>query len=157
MMRLGTFVTRLAADRGGNFAIEFALALPVLLVMMIMLVDAGRYSIQKSAMLQGAREGAQYGSFAPSNTADIAATAQNATGLTGVTADSQVFCECTPGGTHVDCGLSCTGGGNPKKYVSVTTAKSFASALDGASLNFGSFGRWSVPATTTATVIMICP
>ena len=52
---------RLRADCLGNFMIEFALAMPILFLMLVGLLDLGRYSLQKSALLQGAREGAQYG------------------------------------------------------------------------------------------------
>ena len=52
---------RLRADRRGNFVIEFALALPILFLLLVGLLDLGRFSLEKSAMLQGAREGAQYG------------------------------------------------------------------------------------------------
>lgn len=44
----------LAADRCGNVMIEFALALPVLALLLVGLADLGSFSLQKSAMLQGA-------------------------------------------------------------------------------------------------------
>ena len=45
----------------GNVMLAFALALPVLMLLTVGLLDLGSYSLQKSAMLQGARAGAQYG------------------------------------------------------------------------------------------------
>jgi Flp pilus assembly protein TadG len=157
MKRLRSCLAKLSADRSGNLLLEFSLALPVLAAMVVMMVDAGRYSLQKSAMLQGAREGAQYGSYAPNSASEINATAQNATGLTGVTATSRVYCECTYGVALTDCSVSCTGGAVKKKYVEVTTTKDFSSAISGATKNFGKLGSWTVPSSTTATVTMICP
>ncbi len=93
------FLRRLAADRRGNLMIEFALVLPILALMLVGLLDLGRFSLDKSAMLQGAREGAQYGILAPDDSANINTTAQNATGLTGVTATNSVFCESAPAGS----------------------------------------------------------
>jgi len=154
--RAKTYLARLAADRGGNLLLEFAFALPVLTLLVLGLVDLGRFGVQKSAMLQGAREGAQYGSFQYSDTTAINTTAQNATGLTGVTATSSVFCECTSG-VSVGCGSTCTGGGPPKRYVTVQATKSFSSALGIATVNFGNFGSWTSPTTVSATVTMICP
>ena len=41
----------------GNVMLEFALALPILALLLVGLLDLGSYSLQKSAMLQGARAG----------------------------------------------------------------------------------------------------
>jgi Flp pilus assembly protein TadG len=156
LARTKAYLARLAADRGGNLVIEFALALPILSLLLVGLLDLGRYSLQKSALLQGAREGAQYGSFNPSDSSGTNTTAQNATGLSGATATSRVFCECTSGVT-VSCSSTCSGGALLKKYVTVTTTKSFSSVLSVTTLNFGSFGSWTPPTTSSATVTMICP
>jgi Flp pilus assembly protein TadG len=156
LVRAKTYLARLAAERGGNLVIEFALALPILSLLLFGLLDLGRYSIQKSALLQGAREGAQYGSFNPSDSTGINTTAQNATGLSGATATSSVFCECTSG-VSVSCSSTCSGGALLKKYVTVTTTKSFSSVLSVTTLSFGSFGSWTPPTTASATVTMICP
>ena len=77
--------------------LEFALALPILMLLTVGLLDLGSYSLQKSAMLQGARAGAQYGILDYSDAAKVNTTAQNATGLTGVTANTTWFCECVVG------------------------------------------------------------
>jgi Flp pilus assembly protein TadG len=155
-------LTGLHADRRGNFALEFALALPILFLLMVGLLDLGRYSLQKSALLQGAREGAQYGILAPTDTTNISTTAQNATGLSGVTASTDVFCECATG-VRLDvssCGTACAGGTMPKKYVKVTTNRAFTSVLVPASATFsvGSWiGNWTPPTSVSADVTMIVP
>lgn len=148
-----------AADRAGNIMIEFAISMPVVLLLVVGLLDLGRFGLQKSALLSGARAGAQYGitSVAASgDSASINSTAQSATGLTGVTATSSTFCECVSG-TAVGCGTTCTGGGQPKRYVTVNTTKSFSSVVSVTTLNLGSFGSWTPPTSVSASVTLIVP
>jgi Flp pilus assembly protein TadG len=154
---------RLAADRSGNMMIEFALALPVLALLIVGLVDLGSFSLQKSAMLQGAQAGAQYGIIAYSgnltSTAEVAnvnSTAQSATGLSGVIATNSVFCECVTG-TAVACTTTCGAGQTLKGYVTVNTTKSFSSALSVATHTFAGFISWTPPSTVSASVTMIVP
>ena len=88
---------RLGFDRRGNVMIEFALIMPVLFLLLVGMLDLGRYGLQKSSMLQGARAGGQYALVAANDSTNINATARDATGLTGVTATSVKFCECILG------------------------------------------------------------
>ena len=144
------------ADRRGNLIIEMAFALPLILLLLIGLLDLGRLGLQKSAMLQGARAGAQYGMTAPDEIDNINSTAQSATGLTGVTATTTPFCECVSG-TVVDCGTTCTGGQTKKKYITVSTTRSFSSVLGRATINLGSYAIWTPPTSVSASVTMIVP
>jgi Flp pilus assembly protein TadG len=147
------------ADSSGNVMIEFALASPILVLLMVSMLDVGRYSLQKSAMLEGARAGAQYGMSSVSasgESTNINTTAQTATGLSGVTATNTVFCECVSG-TTVACSTTCTGGNTLKRYITVNTTKSFSSVLSGSSINFGAFGSWTPPTSISASVTMIVP
>ncbi len=141
---------------GGNVMLEFALVLPMLCLMLFGMLDLGRYALQKSAMLQGAREGAQYGMLAPLDSANINTTAQNATGLTGVTATNTVFYECTAG-VGVPSGTVCSGGKRPKQYVTVIVNKAFTSVVGPAGVNFGSMGSFVAPTSLSASVTMIVP
>jgi len=143
-------------DRRGNVLIEFALALPVLFLLLVGMLDLGRYSLQKSAMLQGAQAGAQYGIVAYTESSNINSTASGATGLTGVTATNNVFCECASG-TTVSCSTTCGTGQTLKRYVSVTTTKSFSTVMSSASLTLSGIGTWTPPTTVSATVTMIVP
>src|SRR5689334_7351372 len=110
-------------DDAGNITLEFALALPVLCLMLDGMIDLGRYALQRSALLEGARQGAQYGTVAYSGatassstqSAYINTTAQNATGLPNVTATNTFFCECVSG-TSVACTSTCSTG-TLKRYV----------------------------------------
>jgi Flp pilus assembly protein TadG len=155
---------RLAGDRRGNVMIEFALGLPILFLLLVGLLDLGRFSLEKSAILQGAREGAQYGIIAPTDSGNINATAQNATGRTDVTATNTVFCECSSApGTTVLCTATCTGTAVLKKYVTVTTTAPFSSVLGPATTTFGMngpngwAGSWTPPTSASASVTLIVP
>ncbi len=150
------FGGRLRRHDGGNVMIEFALILPVLCLMMVGMFDLGNFGLQKSAMLQGAREGAQYGILAPADSANINTTAQNATGLSGVTATNRLFYECTSG-VSVPSGTVCSGNTPLKTYLTVTVTKAFSSVLAAGGANFGSFGRWTAPTSVSASITMICP
>jgi Flp pilus assembly protein TadG len=153
-----------AADRSGNVMLEFALALPILALLLVGLIDLGNFGLQKSAMLQGARAGAQYGivvysgvnSASTSDSANVNSTAQTATGLTGVTATNTLFCECVSG-TTVACTTTCGSGQTLKHYVRVNTTKSFNSVLSVATLNFAGYGSWTPPTLVSASVTMIVP
>lgn len=145
-----------AGDRRGNVLIEFALALPVLFLLLVGMLDLGRYSLEKSAMLQGAQAGAQYGILAYTESSNINSTASGATGLTGVTATNNVFCECVSG-TTVSCSTTCGTGQTLKRYVTVTTTKSFSTVLSSPSLTLTGIGTWTPPTTVSATVTMIVP
>ncbi len=143
-------------DHRGNILIEFALVLPVLFILLVGLLDLGRFGLQKSAMLQGARAGGQYALVAHGESSNINTTAQNATGLTGVTATNTVFCECVSG-TAVSCSITCGSGQTLKRYVTVTTNKTFSSVLSLSTLSFAGMGSWSPPTSITASITLIVP
>ena len=155
---------RLRADCLGNFIIEFALAMPILFLLLAGLLDLGRFSLEKSAMLQGAREGAQYGIIAYTDSSNINTTAQNATGRTDVTATNSVFCECSSApGTSVSCTSTCTGSAVLKRYITVSATAPFSSVLGPATTTFGLngsngwLGSWTPPTSVSASVTMIVP
>jgi Flp pilus assembly protein TadG len=159
----GRLLPRLRRDDGGNVMLEFALVLPVLCLMLVGMLDLGRFALEKSAMLQGAREGAQYGMLAlsdPNFSANVSKTAQNATGLSGVTATPTVFYECTSGVSVPGLppnGMVCGSGAAPKTYLKVQVTKTFASVLAAGGASFGSFLKWTAPTSVSASVTMICP
>ncbi|MBS0520183.1 MAG: pilus assembly protein [Proteobacteria bacterium] len=163
MTAMAHLLRRLARREAGNIMVEFALALPVLLLMTVGMFDLGRYGLQKSAILEGARQGAQYAvlaysgatSASSSDSTAVNTTAQNATGLSGVTASNSLFCECQAG-TAVACTTTCSSG-TLKRYVTVTTSKSFSSVVGKSSLDLGSFGKWTPPTSMSASITMIVP
>lgn len=148
---VGGLLRRFKPQDGGNVLIEFALAVPVLCILLAGGFDLGRYALQKSAIVEGARAGAQYGVFNPSDTANINTTAQNATGLSGVTASNSVFCECTSG-TTASCTSTCS---TLKKYITVSTSKPYSSVVTSSTINMGIFGSWTPPTSMSASVTML--
>jgi Flp pilus assembly protein TadG len=154
---------RLRRHDGGNMMIEFALALPVLSLMLIGMLDLGRFAIDKSSMLQAANAGAQYGvvassagSLSATDLNNVNSTAQASTSLTGVTASNSVFCECSSG-VSVTCTSTCSGGSAPKHYLTVTTTRAFTSVVGATGISFGSFGHWTAPTQVSASVTTILP
>lgn len=152
----GVSLLRLLRDSRGNSIVEFGLAMPILCVLLVGMLDLGRFGLQKMSLLHGAREGAQYGILAYSESTNINSTAVAATGLTGVTATNTVFCECVSG-TAVSCSTTCGSGITLKRYITVTTTKSFSSVLGSASLNFGALGSFTPPTSSSASITMIVP
>jgi len=57
----------------------------------------------------------------------------------------------------VSCTSTCTGGATLKKYVTVTATRAFDSVLGQATTSFGSFGSWTPPTSSTATITLIVP
>lgn len=153
---LGGLLRRLAPQESGNVLVEFALAVPVLCLMLGGGFDLGRYVLQRSALVQGARAGAHYAVYNVNDSANINATAQTATGLSGVTATNTKFCECVTG-TSVSCSTTCSGGSTPKTYVTVTTTKAYSSVVASSKMDFGMFGSWTPPSSISASVTMIVP
>ncbi|MEA3339476.1 MAG: TadE/TadG family type IV pilus assembly protein [Chloroflexota bacterium] len=64
----------------GQSMLEFALVLPVLLVVLAGVLDLGRLYFSYVAVTDAAGEGASYAAIHPDNTAEIIARAQDATG-----------------------------------------------------------------------------
>ncbi len=64
----------------GQSMLEFALTLPVLLIVLAGLLDLGRLYFAYVAVTDAAGEGASYAAIHPDNTAEIVARAQDATG-----------------------------------------------------------------------------
>ncbi len=98
-------------NEDGNALVEFALIVPVLLIMIMGLVDAGRAIGANARLGNGVTAGLRY-----ALTDSYAVTAISSAALDGsryaasdVTVAVQRFCEC-PDGTAVDCSGTCTAG-----------------------------------------------
>jgi Flp pilus assembly protein TadG len=159
---------RLCRHDGGNVIIEFALALPILSLMLVGMLDLGRFAIDKATLLQAARAGAQYGvaasqastnpaaALSATDLANVSTTAQNSTTLSGVTVTNSLFCECSSG-VSVSCSSTCSSGGTLKNYLTVTTTRAFSSVVGATGISFGTAGSWTAPTSVTASVTMILP
>ena len=119
----------------GATVIEFALLLPVLLLMVVGAIDFGTFIHQKMQLQSAARAGAQFAAQSDatiSDTAGIALAVAGASELdfTGVTTTTTQFCSCSdgiesaPDGTGI-CTGTCAGGELPGLYVRVNVAGQF--------------------------------
>jgi Flp pilus assembly protein TadG len=94
------FAVAVASDRG-SAAVEFALLLPVLLLLLFGVIDFGRAINAQITLTQAAREGARLASVGQSSSTVVSRTQSAATGLSGVTVTVSSSCP-TNAGTGVD-------------------------------------------------------
>jgi Flp pilus assembly protein TadG len=120
---------RLAADTRGAFAVEHALVLPFLLLLLSGAIDLGFALNQSSSLTGAARAGAQYAMRFPSDTEGIKQVVQQAVTYQAdsLTITSALKCECEDG-TAAVCTDTC-GGSAPLAYVSVSVSKTYSSPL----------------------------
>jgi Flp pilus assembly protein TadG len=64
-------------DERGQDAVEFALIIPILFLIVIVVLDFGRISYYNAVLHNAAREGARYGSIDPTDIAGIEAAVEN--------------------------------------------------------------------------------
>ena len=117
----------------GNATVEFALLLPLMLLLVLGVVDFARLFYAAITVASAARAGVQYGAqdtIKAKDTAGMQTAASNdAADITGVTATAQSYCECSDG-TRVDCLTGTCGGASPPVYVQVTVQKTFTTLVD---------------------------
>lgn len=123
------FLHRYRSDRRGATAAEFALATPLLLLLLSVAVDLGLALNQSSTLSNAARAGAQYAMRYPSDPDGIRLVVTKAVPaeLAQLTVASILSCECADG-TKTVCTESCNGTA-PKSFVSVTVSMPFRSPL----------------------------
>ncbi|MEE8168956.1 MAG: TadE/TadG family type IV pilus assembly protein [Phycisphaerae bacterium] len=112
----------------GAVALEFALLIPVLLIMLLGAIDFGMVINEKMKLASAARSGVQFAVQNTANAQDAAAiqlAVTNASGLdpADFTITSLQFCECAEGAV-VACDGSCAIG-TPRVAVTVTVQENF--------------------------------
>jgi PKD repeat protein len=152
--RILTRTRRPATRRGRAQAlVEFALIVPVFLFLVVIAIDFGRLFFTYVQINNAAREGANFGASAPTNTASINATVtseQNAQGQGGEGTVS-VTTTCTDSiGNTIACSAA-TGGAGPGNRVTVTVTRPFSFLTPIINGVFG--GNLNVTASATATVL----
>jgi Flp pilus assembly protein TadG len=122
----------------GTAVVEFALAAPLLLLLVAGVLDFAMALRTATAVADAARAGAQYGSLSAANASDTAgiraAALAAAPGVSGMTASVVKSCQC-PGGAAVSCTGTCTGGAM-QVYVQVTTQATAATMFQYAGVPF---------------------
>jgi len=104
----------------GAAAIEFALLVPIMGVMLLGLLDYAIAAVHTMELESATRSGAQYAMLDSSNTALVATTVENSTLLdpTKLTVTVSEFCECSDGST-ISCATSC-GVGSVRKFMKIS-------------------------------------
>jgi Flp pilus assembly protein TadG len=130
--KLVNFLSRLRilrAEERGTFAIEHALVMPFLLLLLSGAIDLG-YALNQSSSLSGAaRAGAQYAMRFPSDADGIKDVVTKAVSYDpeSLTVTSKLACECDDG-TAIACTDTCSGTA-PLAYVTVNVSKTYSSPL----------------------------
>jgi hypothetical protein len=118
--------TATRAGNAGSAAIEFALFVPLLLILLMGVVEVGLAKYQAMQVSNSAEAGMLYAAKNGFDPAGIAAAVSNATGTQGITAvpAPAQFCGCpTAGGVSpVECGATCADGSPPGAYVRISAA-----------------------------------
>jgi len=124
--RTVTVLSRLRGATRGTAAIEFAIIVPMLLILLFGAAEVG-FSVYQAMQVQDAAEaGAAYVVEHGWGSAGITAAVTNATGLSGVTASPapSQFCGCPSisGVVTAVCTATCTGGHPVSHYVAINVA-----------------------------------
>jgi Flp pilus assembly protein TadG len=112
-------LSRLSGDCQGNTAVEFALMLPVLLILVGGLIEFGAAMYAASSLESAARAGAHYAFAKGLDQPGIEQAVKNASSIPPekLTVVSSMSCECA--GTTATCGSECASGSLPFKFVTV--------------------------------------
>ena len=104
----------------GLAAVEMALIITGVFATIPLIYDLSSVITASMTLSGGLRAGAQLAILQPSNSSGITSTIQTASGFTtgSVTVSTNEFCECSD--VSSTCGISCYGGANPYKYITVT-------------------------------------
>ena len=122
------------SERGGVLA-EFAVVIPVALLLLLGAVDFGRVWALASASSNAAHAGAQYGSQNAQLAADIngmlaASDAdENGLGIDDFVITPERYCECSDG-SDIACDNKCGGGTSPMVFVRVQIDSTFETLFD---------------------------
>jgi Flp pilus assembly protein TadG len=122
--------------KGGTSAVEFALAAPILMGLLVPVADLGTAFAQRQQVQQAVQAGAQYASFHPwhsNSPTEIADAVRAASPLSGISVTPAPFqvCGCPTGSavTSATCGSTCSNGQIAGYYVVVTAQASYTPVL----------------------------
>ena len=120
------FIKSVRRDRRGTAALEFGLAVPLLLTLIVGLTETGMAAFEAMQVKNAAEAGVVYASQHPTDIAGIQSAVVNATGTTGITATPAPtsFCGCpgTNGITVGNCVALCASGSAQGQYVKVNAS-----------------------------------
>ena len=130
---LHRFICHAAGDARGVAAIEFAVMVPILALMMVCTIDLGMGVYCNMRVQNAAQAGAQYAvvnGFDANAIANAVLSATNSSGLVASPAPSK-FCGCATnaGITSAACSSTCPGGSIPGSYVKVSAQNTYTTLL----------------------------
>ncbi len=139
--RISLFETKLAsadgnANRRGQSVVELALVVPLLLLLLVGVIEIGRYASYSIVVSNAARAGAQYGAQNLATAADTAgiqaASLNDATGAAGLTVTPAQRCGCSNAivagaAPTAKCPAACLAPDHALVYVQVKTSGSMNS------------------------------
>jgi Flp pilus assembly protein TadG len=121
-------IRRLLASREGTNLIEFALVVPLLVVMLLGTIDIGQLAYMYIEVSNAARAGVSYGAqnhVTASDDAGMTQAAQNdAQNITGLSATPSHFCTCADG-SAATCAVGACAGSQLLEYVKVDTSATY--------------------------------
>ena len=133
--RLRAAVRRAASCPGGNTAVEFSMAAPVVILLAVGALDSGSAYVESVRLNGAARAGTQQALYNSQSWQDTDGMAQAAleeyvghpltpeqTAEMSVSAEAAAFCACTAGVT-LACGGTCPGGAAPSQFVRVSMSR----------------------------------
>jgi Flp pilus assembly protein TadG len=133
LQRWARSVASLARAQGGNAAIEFAIATPILIGLLVPVADLGMAFSQQLQVQQAAQAGAQYALLHGYNSTAISNAVTAGTTLSSVTAAPTPTQSCgCPSGTAITaatCASTCANGETAGTYVFVNAQSPYTPAL----------------------------
>jgi Flp pilus assembly protein TadG len=130
MNRLRAVRSRLGLPEHGQSIVELALVIPVLLLLLVGIIEVGRFAYYSILVANAARAGAQYGAQSLTTAADttgITTAGQNdGQNVTGLTVTSIQQCGCNGASLGGVCpATGCAAPDHPLVYVQVTATGVF--------------------------------
>jgi Flp pilus assembly pilin Flp len=122
---------RLVRDARGVAAVEFAVMLPLLVLVLLGVLDLGQASEQTIRLEAAARAGAQYGLYFPEDGAGITQRVRDAlpSGWTDITvAPPAMVCECPASGT-IACANAASCAEPVRRFLPITVTRPFEARL----------------------------
>lgn len=122
---------RALRNEEGTAAAEFALVLPVLILIVVGISDYASAVNINTKLYSAARAGVQYGTYHPGDTAGIKAAAVAATNDSSMTVGTaSTVCKCISTatgaiGSAVSCTSACTAGSTLGHFLTISTSQTF--------------------------------